>query len=72
MQPYISAKIQKEFPEYQLNFDDEIVRETLSEYVGSLPIIATYIHPFLDHKVDLGKVLIILAIHDIGELRTGD
>jgi len=72
VQPYILARIQKEFPKYQLNFDDEIVRETLAEHVGSLPIIAAYLHPYLSEKVDLGKVLIMLSIHDIGELKTGD
>ncbi|BCX13981.1 MAG: hypothetical protein KatS3mg085_513 [Candidatus Dojkabacteria bacterium] len=43
------------------------------EHVGHLPIIATKIYPFLDDSsVDIGKTLTMLAIHDIGELVTGD
>ena len=42
------------------------------EHVGCLPIIATFLHPYLDKPVDLGKVLTILAIHDIGEIKLGD
>lgn len=42
------------------------------EHVGCLPIIATFLHPYLDKPVDLGKVLTILAIHDIGEIELGD
>ena len=55
-------------------FDDELVRESLVEHVGYLPIIASTIYPYLEHKdsIDLGKVLIMLSIHDIGETVTGD
>jgi hypothetical protein len=48
------------------------VHETLMEHVGMLPVLATYFHPFVEEKVDLGKALTLLAIHDIGELIDGD
>lgn len=49
-------------------------RESLMEHVGHLPILATFLHPYLEHskKVDLGKSLIMLSIHDIAETETGD
>ena len=72
IQPFTKAKIQHHFPDYQDEFDHEIIRETLLEHVGSLPIIATYLHPYIDESVDLGKALMMLAIHDIGELIVGD
>ena len=54
--------------------ESELVRESLLEHVGSLPMVATYLYPFLEHKsqIDLGKVLTMLAIHDIGETVVGD
>lgn len=53
---------------------DPILRESLLEHVGSLPIVATYLYPYLEHreKIDLGRVLQMLAIHDIGEVVVGD
>jgi len=71
-QPYILEKIKAQFPDYVYNHDDLVVRETLIEHTGSLPIIATHLHPFLDQPVDLGKALIMLSFHDIGELIVGD
>ncbi len=54
--------------------ENKLVRESLLEHVGCLPVVATYLYPFLDHKskIDLGKVLTMLAIHDIGEIVVGD
>jgi len=71
-QPFIQANIQKHFPNYQFHHDDIIVRESLLEHTGSLPIIAVHLHPFMDQGVDLGKSLTMLAFHDIGELYVGD
>lgn len=53
---------------------DERVRESLLEHVGSLPVLAAYLYPLLEHKekIDLGKVLTMLAVHDIGETEVGD
>jgi putative hydrolases of HD superfamily len=65
-------RLKKTFPEKNFDFDDELIRESLIEHVGCLPIIATFLHPYLDVEVDLGKVLTILAIHDIGETELGD
>lgn len=50
------------------------IREPLIEHVGHLPIIAAFLYPHLEHKqeVDLGRALIMVAIHDIGETATGD
>ena len=71
-QPFKKAEIINHFPEYRFDFDDKIVRETLLEHVGCLPIVASYLHTYMDKSVDLGRVLIMLSIHDIGELVTGD
>lgn len=72
IQPFTRTKIAKHFPDYREDFDDEIIRESLLEHVGCLPIIATYLHPYLDRSVDLGKSLVMIAIHNIGELAVGD
>lgn len=71
-QPFIHTKLSRLFPDYEFTFDDESIRETLLEHVGSLPIVATFLHPHLEKSVDLGRTLIMLAIHDIGELTVGD
>ncbi|MFA6227383.1 MAG: HD domain-containing protein [Candidatus Paceibacterota bacterium] len=56
------------------NYDSQEIREPLIEHVGHLPIIASYLHQFIENKdkVNLGRVLIILSIHDIGETKVGD
>lgn len=56
------------------DYNNTILQETLIEHVGHLPILATYLHPYIEHsaEVDLGKVLLMLAIHDIGETVVGD
>lgn len=71
-QPFIRSKISSHFPGYVSDFEHEIIRESLLEHVGSLPVIASYLHPYLDEAVDLGKSLTMMAIHDIGELIVGD
>lgn len=50
------------------------MREPLLEHVGHLPVLAAFLHPHIEHssQVDLGKVLVMLAIHDIGETVVGD
>lgn len=57
-----------------LDLSAEEIREPLIEHVGHLPIIASYLHRFVEHKnsIDLGEVLIMLAVHDIGETAIGD
>lgn len=52
----------------------ESVREPLLEHVGHLPVIASFLYTRIAHskKIDLGRVLIMLSIHDIGETITGD
>ena len=72
VQPFTRDKILGHFPDYEHHFDHEIVRESLLEHVGCLPVIAAYLHPYMDKPVDLGKSLTMLAIHDIGELTVGD
>jgi hypothetical protein len=59
-------------PDFQYDPDKIIIRESLAEHVGSLPIVASFLHPFIEHKVDLGKALQMLAIHDIAETTLGD
>lgn len=65
----VESHILKEY-----TYDTEAIREPLIEHVGHLPIIASYLHPHIEHKneVDLGRVLIMLSIHDIGETEVGD
>ncbi|MFA5021547.1 MAG: HD domain-containing protein [Patescibacteria group bacterium] len=57
-----------------VDFLAEKNREPLIEHVGHLPIIASFLYPYIEHKkeINLGRVLIMLAIHDIGETVTGD
>ena len=56
------------------DYSNEILREPLMEHVGHLPIMASYFHPHIRHSkdVDLGRSLIMLSIHDIGETVTGE
>lgn len=50
-----------------------ILRESLADHVGALPIVATFLHPYLHTKnLNLGNTLTMLAIHDIGETIVGD
>lgn len=72
-QPYYLSKAIKHIPNYEYRPDDPLIRETLMEHVGSLPMLAAAFYPHLNNAdVDLGKALTMLAIHDIGELITGD
>jgi len=72
-QPYLLKVTQEHFKDYEYHPDDDLVRETLIEHVGSLPMLATALYPYInDPEVDLGQSLIMMAIHDIGELITGD
>ncbi|MBP9758648.1 HD domain-containing protein [Candidatus Dojkabacteria bacterium] len=67
---------QKLFPTKleELDYEEKMLREPLVEHVGDLPIIATFLHQFIEHKevVNLGRSLIMLSIHDIGETVLGD
>ena len=56
------------------DFDNPIIKETLMEHVGHLPILTAFFYPYFERKdeLDLGKVFTMLAIHDIGETETGD
>jgi 5'-deoxynucleotidase YfbR-like HD superfamily hydrolase len=57
----------------EINFEDNIIRESLLEHVGHLPITAVAVYSYISNKeVDLGKALIMLSIHDISESKTGD
>lgn len=58
--------------EYTL--DSKIIREPLLEHTGHLPVIAAFLHGKIKNKskVDLGRVLIMLSIHDFGETFVGD
>jgi 5'-deoxynucleotidase YfbR-like HD superfamily hydrolase len=57
-----------------MDISNDSIKEPLIEHIGHLPIIATQLHPYLDRpdETDLGKTLLILSIHDIGETITGD
>jgi 5'-deoxynucleotidase YfbR-like HD superfamily hydrolase len=70
---YRLQELTKLVPDYTYNPADTIIRENLIEHVGSLPMVATELYPYINNpEVDLGKALIMLAIHDIGELTVGD
>jgi hypothetical protein len=72
-QPYLLNKVKETVKDYTYQPDDELVRETLMEHVGSTPVVATTLFPYLeDNEVNIGDSLTMLAIHDIGELITGD
>ena len=72
-QPYMLELVVQKLNDYQYSPDDDLVLETLIEHVGSLPMLATALYPHInDTEVDLGRALSMLAIHDIGELETGD
>lgn len=72
-QPFHLEKVKSLVAGYTYNHNDMLIREPLIEHVGCLPIVATTVYPHINNKnVDLGRALIMLAIHDIGELVTGD
>jgi hypothetical protein len=72
-QPYLLDVVRVRVKDYQYNPADDLIRETLFEHVGSLPVLATALYPYInDAQVNLGDALVMLAIHDIGELTTGD
>jgi hypothetical protein len=72
-QPFLFDEVRTNIPNYTYHPDDRLIRETLIEHVGSLPIVATAIFPYInDPEIDLGQALTMLAIHDIGELMVGD
>lgn len=56
------------------DYDSEFIREPLIEHTGHLPVIASYLWQYAEHKSDinLGRALIMLSIHDIGEIEVGD
>lgn len=58
----------------KIDYTEKEIKEPLIEHVGNLPIIAAYLHQFIKNKgkVDLGKTLAILSVHDIGETEVGD
>ncbi|HEY4963624.1 MAG TPA: HD domain-containing protein [Candidatus Saccharimonadales bacterium] len=72
-QPFLLQTVQEANPKYEYDPNDLVIRETLLEHVGSLPVVATALFPHIDDpEVNLGDSLTMLAIHDIGELETGD
>ncbi|MCW1908798.1 MAG: HD domain-containing protein [Candidatus Saccharibacteria bacterium] len=72
-QPYYLAQTRKRLKNYTYDPADVLVREKLIEHVGSLPIVAAALFPYIDDpSVDLGQALAMLAIHDIGEVIVGD
>src|SRR3989344_1720444 len=72
-QPFHLQKVKELVKDYHYDCNDLLVREPLIEHTGSLPIVATTIYPYLNNsQVDLGRALIMLAVHDIGELIVGD
>jgi 5'-deoxynucleotidase YfbR-like HD superfamily hydrolase len=58
----------------QVTVEQPLITESLLEHVGNLPVVATFLYPYLEQKenINLGRVLTMLAIHDIGETKVGD
>jgi hypothetical protein len=72
-QPYLLDVARNRVVDYVYNPEDDLIRETLMEHVGSLPVLAIELYPYIKNdEVDLGRALTMLAIHDIGELITHD
>lgn len=72
-QPYLLSVVKEKIKDYKYTPGDDLVRETLMEHIGSTPVIATALYPYIqDPEVNLGNALTMLAIHDIGELITHD
>lgn len=71
VQPYRYLAHSKH-PGYTYEPTVQLVRESLLEHVGTLPILASYFHGNVTESVNLGRALEMLAIHDIGELVIGD
>jgi Predicted hydrolases of HD superfamily len=66
-------ELKKMMPGYTYDPTDDLVREPLLEHVGATPVVATALYPYIDDaEVDLGRALMMLAVHDIGELKVGD
>ncbi len=53
-QPFLLEVVQQKFKDYRYNPADLLVRETLIEHVGSLPIVATALFPYIDTRIGLG------------------
>ncbi len=72
-QPFVWADLKSQNGDLEYDPESVLIRERLVEHVGSLPIVATTLYPYInDPEVSLGDTLIMLAIHDIGELKVGD
>lgn len=72
-QPFVYENVRNDYPDRDYQPGDNIVCETLIEHVGSLPLMTIAFYPHLnDSEVDLGETMTLLAIHDIGEIETGD
>lgn len=58
----------------KIDVEENYLREPLLEHIGHLPMIASFLHEHIEHTkdVNLGRVLVMLSIHDIGETVLGD
>lgn len=67
---------QGQFVDADYDPENHLLRESLLEHVGMLPVFATTTYAYLpkDERegIDLGRALTMLAVHDIGELSVGD
>lgn len=57
-----------------VDIERDKVREPLMKHVRHLPMIAAFLYPRIDStdNINLGRVLIMLSIHDLGETEVGD
>ncbi len=47
-QPYYLARVTDKVKDYKYDPADTLIRESLMEHIGSLPMIATALYPFID------------------------
>jgi putative hydrolase of HD superfamily len=47
-------------------------QESVAEHTWSLSLLAVLIHPYLSEEVELKRVLGMIAVHDLAEVKTGD
>lgn len=47
-------------------------QESVAEHTWSLSLLAVLMHPYLSEEINLRRVLGMIAVHDLAEVKTGD
>lgn len=72
VQPFREDIFSYKYPDNKFDVENKLIRESLLEHVGTLPILATYLHWCIEQNINLWRVLSMLAIHDIWEIVVWD